>query len=204
VEDRSFQYAGALTVSIGGAEYAEHEEAAAWFERADRQLYLAKSGGRNRACVAAAPVPTGHAAQSWPPIRLQWHEAYESGAAELDAQHRAIFARANNLLAAMCNAEPDRDVVARAMDALVESVAAHFRYEEALLELHGYEKAHEHAAAHRRLLSQAAELKAALDRGQTSVGPVVAYLANDVVSGHLARDDRDFFPLLVRAGVRAA
>jgi diguanylate cyclase len=42
-----------VTVSIGGAYAAQwvRSSAALWVERADQQLYRAKAGGRNRACV---------------------------------------------------------------------------------------------------------------------------------------------------------
>ena len=50
-----------VTISLGGAFAAQWVRSAPslWIDRADRQLYLAKAGGRNRACLeppAAVPV----------------------------------------------------------------------------------------------------------------------------------------------------
>ena len=47
-----------VTISIGGAFGPQwvRSSAALWVERADRQLYLAKSEGRNRVCLEHAPV----------------------------------------------------------------------------------------------------------------------------------------------------
>jgi len=47
-----------VTISIGGAFAPQwvRSSAALWVERADRQLYLAKSQGRNRVCLEHAPV----------------------------------------------------------------------------------------------------------------------------------------------------
>lgn len=47
-----------VTISIGGAFAPQwvRSSAALWVERADRQLYLAKTQGRNRVCLEHAPV----------------------------------------------------------------------------------------------------------------------------------------------------
>jgi diguanylate cyclase len=47
-----------VTISLGGAFAPQwvRSSAALWVERADRQLYLAKSGGRNRACLEQPAV----------------------------------------------------------------------------------------------------------------------------------------------------
>lgn len=62
VERRSINVAPGVdvnvTISIGGAFAPQwvRSSAALWVERADRQLYLAKTQGRNRVCLEHAPV----------------------------------------------------------------------------------------------------------------------------------------------------
>jgi diguanylate cyclase len=48
-----------VTVSIGLAEIAAGEDPQTWFERADRCLYAAKEGGRDRVACSQTAAPTG-------------------------------------------------------------------------------------------------------------------------------------------------
>ncbi|WP_295392733.1 sensor domain-containing diguanylate cyclase [uncultured Thiodictyon sp.] len=56
VADRTFPEVGAVTMSIGVAEYQPHERDNAWIKRVDDALYAAKSGGRNRVCLSTREI----------------------------------------------------------------------------------------------------------------------------------------------------
>jgi diguanylate cyclase (GGDEF)-like protein/PAS domain S-box-containing protein len=56
VADRAFPEVGAVTVSIGVAEFRPRESDNALIKRADDALYAAKAGGRNRVCLSAREI----------------------------------------------------------------------------------------------------------------------------------------------------
>jgi hemerythrin-like metal-binding protein len=85
--------------------------------------------------------------------------------------------------------------VKEAFARLVAHVDGHFRDEEALLEKAGYPQLKAHAQAHARLRARALELQKAADAGAIPFGPVIDFLANEVVARHLFTADRDFYPL---------
>ena len=62
IEDRDFNFKGtrfSVTVSIGVAEFVASDSAETFIERADRAMYRAKVGGRNRVEVEEAPAAPG-------------------------------------------------------------------------------------------------------------------------------------------------
>ena len=75
---------------------------------------------------------------------------------------------------------------------MLAHLVGHFRDEEVLLEERGYGQIAEHRHAHALLLSQAAEVKAAVERGEATLGHLVNFLAYDVIALHLLKADRDF------------
>ena len=57
VRSQPFPQAGAVTVSLGVAACAGGDDGATLLQRADRALYRAKTGGRDRACLEAPSAP---------------------------------------------------------------------------------------------------------------------------------------------------
>jgi diguanylate cyclase (GGDEF)-like protein/hemerythrin-like metal-binding protein len=191
-----FPEAGPITASLGVAQYIEGQSVKRWFQRTDAALYSAKSAGGN--CVRVdrqrgvdLPSSRGHPGV----LRLFWLDAYECGEPTIDDGHRELFDRGNALIAAAIeqHAQPDRWRVE--LDATLAHLVRHFRDEEALLAEHGYPRVDEHRRSHAILLRRAEELKSAVAGGDATLGDLVNFLVNDVITLHLLKTDRDFFPL---------
>lgn len=196
---QAFPCVGALTVSIGVAEHLEAESASAWFRRADAMLYEAKHGGRNQVRTDARGNSDAWAAAQGPAaLHLVWQEGYECGEPDIDAEHRELFGLANALIDAALAASDGDGGAARAFDRLLDHVAAHFAHEEALLAQYGFAQLDAHRRAHAGLLGRARTLRQEWQDGRAGLGPIVEFLAGEVVARHLFRADREFFPLFAR------
>jgi diguanylate cyclase (GGDEF)-like protein/hemerythrin-like metal-binding protein len=198
VERHDFPVVGRVTVSAGVAEHLGTENAADWFQRLDSCLYQAKRDGRNRVSCDSRGSSDGwqRASSSNSALRLQWSEAYDSGEAPVDLQHRELFDLANDLIDAAAVKPRSPVATKEAFTRLAAHIQDHFRDEEALLARIGYPKLEAHSRAHSRILTKALELELAAEAGEVQFGEVVDFLANEVVSRHLFAADRDFFPLL--------
>jgi hemerythrin len=196
VEQHRFAGVESVTISLGVAEHIATESAEIWFRRADKALYRAKGGGRNRVCVDQRGSSDAWATESGlSVIRLVWQEAYECGEPTIDAEHREMFALANSLFDASFRLESSPGAFRAALNKLMAHIARHFADEEALLAQHGYQDLERHRRAHAALLARAGQLEAAVAAGQTTLGDLVEFLANTVVARHLFNADQKFFPL---------
>ena len=79
--------------------------------------------------------------------RLEWSPLLETGVAEMDASHRALLQAIHATIDADDTSLPER------IAALLAALAADFAEEEAMMDQLHYPAAHEHRAAHHRLLA---------------------------------------------------
>ena len=200
VEGHAFPVAGRVTISLGVAEHAPGEDAAAWFQRLDAALYEAKRGGRNRVVVSPQGDSDAWAAQTTPAaLHLAWQEAYECGEPVIDGEHRELFVLGNRLIEAALRDPPEPAAVAAALQILLTHVLNHFRDEEAVLERLHYAHLEEHRRAHAGLLRRALAMQADLAAGRAPLGAVIEFLVQDVVARHMLVVDRAYYPLFQTA-----
>jgi diguanylate cyclase (GGDEF)-like protein/hemerythrin-like metal-binding protein/PAS domain S-box-containing protein len=184
-----------ISISIGVATMAQGAaDVETLLKLADEALYVAKNSGRNQVRMAAGDSRKPEAGDVLTNfVKLSWRDPYACGHPLIDAQHRALFDQANDLLAAMlsgCSA----DRIATSIDALGDDIVQHFRDEEAVLAECGFPGAAAHSAIHRELVDR---VVAVVDRhraGHVDIGELFQFLAVDVIARHMLRDDREFFP----------
>ncbi|HEY5974611.1 MAG TPA: PocR ligand-binding domain-containing protein [Geobacteraceae bacterium] len=132
-------------------------------------------------------------------IKLHWHPGFESGNADVDREHRSLFAVSNDLLNAIVNGRPKEDID-RIIGTLVKEVTSHFDHEEAIQRAIGYPQAEEHSLIHRSLVDKAVKLIGDFHAGKVDVGTFFQFLAYDVVTLHMRREDSKFYPLFETVG----
>ena len=82
-------------------------------------------------------------------MTMEWSDSYKIGDANIDSQHRHLFALANQFLTA-----PDKDSLTVCAMQLYKHTREHFEHEEQLMRKVGYPDLLAHAERHNLLLSR--------------------------------------------------
>ncbi len=119
-----------------------------------------------------------------------WDRSLETGIAELDDQHRRIFAQAEAVLDAA--ALPDPAEVRRTLAFLLDYAAVHFAAEERHMEEAGFPDLRAHAEAHADLGGRLAAVARAEAGGADprAVARDVRALVHGWLADHIRRKDR--------------
>ena len=189
IESRVHPVVGKFTASFGVAEMKNEEDYHDLYKRMDDALYEAKETGRNRV-VCADTQGEGNTA-----FILNWNNAWNSGEKKLDEQHRELF-RLTSKFMSNTFLPADREKAVGQLDIILEHVKVHFEYEEELLRKVSYADVMSHISLHKHLLERGKEIRDAVENRDSEFSNAIIFLFDEIIVGHLLRDDIEYFPLL--------
>lgn len=117
---------------------------------------------------------------------LKWSPVFEVGVDKIDADHRRLFAMANEIREAIVNG--DRNTRATLVRAFLEAAERHFADEEEYLRRVGYSDVAQRENLHAALLANATELEKQCEEGMAGsdvdeyYGDLLAFVIDEVVS----------------------
>lgn len=190
VENNDYSVAKKVTVSIGAAQKYKSESLDNWYTRTDKALYFAKESGRN--CVVNYENMNNKIIAF---AHIEWSNQWDSKNMEIDNQHKKFIELANTLLF-MGFSNSKMDKIIKQLDLLIDHIMYHFSFEEKLLSEIGYPNYEEHIVIHKELLKKSLNLREAYINEKFSVTEFFSFVVDDVVLGHLIKEDEKFFDLI--------
>ena len=124
-------------------------------------------------------------------LRVVWHPQFAVGHDTIDRQHRKLFALGNDLIGALVSKQSKADVDL-ILDDLSRHLRKHFQTEEEVFLAEEGPANDEHRQSHAHLLERVSELQSNLWSGHLTVAEIVAFVAHDVISDHVAKEAQAF------------
>lgn len=188
VETQKFKGVYRITVSVGVTQWNEEDKRDTVLKRVDNSLYLAKLTGRNKV-VSEEGIEI---LQDGKPISIEWGPFFRSGHALLDLEHRTLIGLVNEII--NNSLTKDDEYICHALfDKLIEDCVLHFKNEEKLLEAIGYKNLRYHRELHEELINETYVIREKLEKREISSLEAAKYMVQDLVVGHIVKDDFDFF-----------
>jgi len=123
--------------------------------------------------------------------QLEWTPELSIGVDLFDGHHKILFDTINKLSESMAQGK-GVSVLADIIGELIEHAVVHFNAEELNFEKYGYPQRVEHTTIHNNLISQAKEIKASLERGESVLSAEVLDFLQDWITDHIMKTDKDY------------
>lgn len=178
-----------ISASFGISEFQMTESYIEWFERVDRNLYLAKDNGRNQVYGLSKDFDSiDHL------IKLNWHNSFRSGNTIIDDQHKELFNIANAIISNSMKIASE-NAQRHAVEAFYEYVKKHFEDEVYILKEVGYpeDQLEAHIASHNKLLVSIQSKISKSDLTSEEVLKIGMMLIQEVVYEHMIQEDSKYF-----------
>lgn len=104
-------------------------------------------------------------------MKIEWHPTLATGDMQIDAHHRAMLEKINELIVA-CKERRETAVVHELLGFLQQYVEEHFAAEESYLRQHKVANMHEHCRQHQQLKRQLDELEKSCNQEGVSLAVV--------------------------------
>jgi hemerythrin len=129
-----------------------------------------------------------------------WKDGYGIGVPEIDAQHRRLFALADELHEAL-NKGKGKEVLQEVLKKLVDYTQTHFASEERLMHRCGYPDILAHKAQHEEFVRKASLLEREFQAGKTMLSIEVMQFVSNWLRQHIGGSDRRFAPFVLGKAV---
>lgn len=117
---------------------------------------------------------------------FEWDDMYDIGYADIDSEHKHLFAAINDYILAATGARSENvDAVLKKME---DYAASHFAKEERLMELSGYGGIKDHKQLHKQFWDDLEKFKTNIDAGK-DVSLCVAFYASSWLKHHILNID---------------
>lgn len=153
---------------------------------------------RQRNAMQAARMLADRAEAGMP---IDWSPALSVGLESIDGQHRVLVAYINQLSSAIARNQ-SASVLGQVLSGLEGYTKIHFRHEERLFKMHGWEESAEHAETHRAFERQLQDFQQRFATGDTSLATAVMKFMIQWLGEHILLDDMAYSPFLKAHGVR--
>jgi hemerythrin-like metal-binding protein len=118
-----------------------------------------------------------------------WSDAYSLEHPQIDREHQALFALAEQLHQAMLDGS-GAAVLGDLLSRLINYTQVHFSHEEALMRRHHYAGMDAHVAEHRKLTAQVLELQQKYAAGRLAITVETMQFLRTWLEHHIQRSDQ--------------
>ncbi|MGB9458983.1 MAG: bacteriohemerythrin [Bryobacteraceae bacterium] len=131
---------------------------------------------------------------------FEWNDKFSTGIASIDVQHQGLFSIGAELYAAM-SAGQGKERLGTILTRLVQYTAAHFAYEERLMQLHGYPEYAAHKVQHDALTRQVSQFYQEFQSGQIGISIRLLSFVEDWLKQHIGKTDHGYATFLAAKAV---
>lgn len=151
----------------------------------DPNLTPTAGSTRERTAIQTARMLADRAERGLP---IEWSPSLSVGIESIDGQHRVLVAYINQLSDAIARGQ-SAGVLGQVLAGLDGYTRIHFRHEERLFAMYGWDEGPEHAEGHRAFERQLEEFRRRFAAGDAALAPEVLRFLIQWLTEHILLDD---------------